>query len=199
MTHGKQICKTLKEIRHQIAQANDIDFITSPCTFEGDCTGTCPRCEAELQYIEQQLNLRRAAGKVITLLGISTCILPMNATPQTASSFSSNSHTEVTQAHHILIKGKVKDSRKKPVAGANIVEKGTSNGTLSNKKGEFSLSVSGLNPIVIQYIGFITKEIPASSLKDSTFFPITLQNDNQLMGEISVSQPDSVVNDKEQL
>lgn len=86
MTHGKQICKTLKEIRHQIAQANDIDFITSPCTFEGDCTGTCPRCEAELQYIEQQLNLRRAAGKVITLLGISTCILPMNAPPQTASS-----------------------------------------------------------------------------------------------------------------
>ena len=47
MARGKQTCKILKEIRRQIAEANDIEFITSECQYQGDCLGTCPKCEAE--------------------------------------------------------------------------------------------------------------------------------------------------------
>ena len=42
MERGKQVCKILKDIRKQIAEENDIEFITSECKHKGDCAGTCP-------------------------------------------------------------------------------------------------------------------------------------------------------------
>ena len=56
---GKVTCRILKEIRQQIANANDIKFVTSKCRYQGDCLGTCPKCEAEIHYLEQQLLSRR--------------------------------------------------------------------------------------------------------------------------------------------
>ena len=60
---GKDKCRILKQIRQQIADANDIEYITRECTFQGECRGTCPKCEAELRYLEEQLELRRNRGK----------------------------------------------------------------------------------------------------------------------------------------
>lgn len=70
MTRGKQTCRILKEIRRRIAEANDIEYVTSECRYKGECKGTCPRCEAEVRYLEQQLALRRIAGKAVILAGI---------------------------------------------------------------------------------------------------------------------------------
>ena len=65
MKRGKQTCRILKDIRRQIAEANDIEFITSECQYQGDCLGTCPKCEAEVRYLEQQLeSLRRQTCRV---------------------------------------------------------------------------------------------------------------------------------------
>ena len=77
MKRGKQTCRILKEIRKQIAEANDIEFITSECQYQGDCLGTCPKCEAEVRYLEQQLEYKRLAGKAITILGISASVIAM--------------------------------------------------------------------------------------------------------------------------
>jgi len=71
MTRGKRTCKILKEIRQQIADKNDIEYITSECHFQGECKGTCPKCEAEVKYLENELNKRRQLGKVVTVAGIS--------------------------------------------------------------------------------------------------------------------------------
>ena len=70
MERGKQVCKILKDIRKQIAEENDIEFITSECQHKGDCAGTCPKCEAELRYLESQLARRRAAGFPARLAGV---------------------------------------------------------------------------------------------------------------------------------
>lgn len=43
MAQGKQTCKILKESRRQIAETNDIDFVTSKCRYKGDSLGTCPK------------------------------------------------------------------------------------------------------------------------------------------------------------
>ncbi|MCD8183911.1 MAG: energy transducer TonB [Bacteroides sp.] len=75
MTRGKQTCRILKDIRRQIAEANDIEYITSECQHKGDCRGTCPKCEAEVRYLEQQLEHRRTSGKAITLLGLSAGLI----------------------------------------------------------------------------------------------------------------------------
>jgi len=79
MKRGKQTCRILKEIRKQIADANDIEFITSECQFKGDCLGTCPKCESEVHYLEQQLKHRQMLGKAITLFGLSAGAITLNA------------------------------------------------------------------------------------------------------------------------
>ena len=77
MARGKQTCKILKEIRRQIAEANGIEFATSECRYKGDCLGTCPKCEAEVRYLEQQLRARSLAGKAVALAGISAGMILM--------------------------------------------------------------------------------------------------------------------------
>ena len=78
MARGKQTCKILKEIRRQIAEANGIEFATSECRYRGDCLGTCPKCEAEVRYLEQQLRARSLAGKAVALAGISAGMILMS-------------------------------------------------------------------------------------------------------------------------
>lgn len=71
MKKGKAKCKALKEIRKQIADANDIPYVVSQCTYQGDCKGTCPKCEAELKYLERELAVRTSLGKAVAIAGIS--------------------------------------------------------------------------------------------------------------------------------
>ena len=71
MTRGRSICNVLKTIRTQIAKANEIKYEPRECHHTGECRGTCPACEAEVRYIERQLNIRRQLGKAVTIVGIS--------------------------------------------------------------------------------------------------------------------------------
>ena len=68
---GKDKCKYLREIRKRIATENDIKLVTEECTYKGECTGTCPRCEAEVRYLESELDRRQKMGKLVTLAGLS--------------------------------------------------------------------------------------------------------------------------------
>ena len=77
MARGKQTCRILKEIRRQIAEANDIEFVTTECRYKGDCLGTCPKCEAEVRYLEQQLRQRSLMGRTVALAGISAGVLSL--------------------------------------------------------------------------------------------------------------------------
>ncbi len=72
---GKNKCKILREIRQRIAEENDIPLITKECTYQGECTGTCPRCESELRYLEQQLARRQAVGKAVTVAALSVSLM----------------------------------------------------------------------------------------------------------------------------
>ena len=75
MVKGKSTCKTLKAIRRQIAEANDIKYEPRECHYDGPCLGTCPACEAEVRYLEQQLGLRRQLGRAVSLIGVSVGLL----------------------------------------------------------------------------------------------------------------------------
>lgn len=68
---GKEKCKYLREIRKRIATENDIRLVTEECTYKGECKGTCPKCEAEVRYLESELDKRQEKGKIITLAGLS--------------------------------------------------------------------------------------------------------------------------------
>lgn len=73
--NGKSKCKILKDIRRQIAQDNDIEYVTSECKYQGDCSGTCPKCESEVRYLEQELEKRLKAGKAIAVAGIAAALM----------------------------------------------------------------------------------------------------------------------------
>lgn len=72
---GKNKCKILKDIRKKIAQENDIEYVTSECKFQGECTGTCPKCESEVRYLEQELAKKKAAGKAVAVAGIAAAMV----------------------------------------------------------------------------------------------------------------------------
>ena len=74
MYQGKHKCETLKAIRKKIADANEIPYEPVVCTHQGDCMGTCPACESEMRYIEDQLNIRKMAGKVVKIVGLATAM-----------------------------------------------------------------------------------------------------------------------------
>ncbi len=73
--NGKNKCKLLKEIRQKIADENDIQYVTTECKFQGECSGTCPKCEAEVRYLEQELDKRRKAGKAVAVAGIAAAMV----------------------------------------------------------------------------------------------------------------------------
>ena len=75
MKRGKQTCKILKEIRKQIAAENDIKLVIEECTYQGDCKGTCPKCEAEVCYLERELEKRQRMGKAAVVAGLSVGLL----------------------------------------------------------------------------------------------------------------------------
>lgn len=70
MTRGRHTCNTLKAIRKQIADANEIEYEPQECTHEGECAGTCPACEAEVRYLESELIKRKGLGKKVAVAGI---------------------------------------------------------------------------------------------------------------------------------
>lgn len=72
---GKQKCKLLKQIRAEIARQNDIDLVIEDCPYQGDCTGTCPRCEAEVRALEAALEQRREDGLDINVAGVAADIV----------------------------------------------------------------------------------------------------------------------------
>lgn len=76
---GKNKCKILKEIRQQIADANEIPFVTAECRYQGNCKGTCPKCEEELVYLENELRKRQQTGKRIVAVGLAASALLLAA------------------------------------------------------------------------------------------------------------------------
>ena len=58
MNQGKQKCEILRRIRMDIAKRYGLRYNPSECTHEGDCSGTCPKCDAELKDLQRQLESR---------------------------------------------------------------------------------------------------------------------------------------------
>lgn len=65
MDRGKTKCRMLTECRKRIAEANHIPFEIEECTHQGDCAGTCPKCEAELRYLKDYLDKLKQDGKPV--------------------------------------------------------------------------------------------------------------------------------------
>lgn len=80
-----------------------------------------------------------------------------------------------------LVKGTVVDTNGEPIIGASVLEKGTSNGTVSDIDGHFKLNVKAGKIIVVSYLGYKTQEKPAAATM--TF---RMAENNELLDEVVV-------------
>ena len=89
-----------------------------------------------------------------------------------------------TTAQAVTVKGVILDADGIPVIGASVLEKGTTNGVITDIDGNYSLSVSSKDAvIVISYIGYKTVELKAS---DPKLANLTLQEDSEMLEEVVV-------------
>ena len=100
MKHGKSVCNTLKQIRLDVARANGIDYVPAPCNHKGDCAGTCPACESEVENLEKEIARRHSLGKVVLIAGIGLSSLTAIAgtSSNDATVFSSGIENQVTRS-----------------------------------------------------------------------------------------------------
>lgn len=91
--------------------------------------------------------------------------------------------TKEVQQTHKTITGTVRDLNGEFIIGANIVEVGTTNGTITDVNGYFSLNVANEATIQITYIGYLSQTIKTAG---STNFNITLREDAQALEELVV-------------
>ncbi len=90
---------------------------------------------------------------------------------------------DAIQQQKKTVAGTVKDDFGEPIIGANVIEKGTTNGVITDINGNFSLSVSDDGIIQVSYIGYFPVEVPA---KGKTTFNFTLKEDSQTLDEVVV-------------
>ena len=86
-------------------------------------------------------------------------------------------------AQNITVKGIVKDNLGESVIGANVTEKGTTNGMITDLDGNFSLTVQKNATLEISYIGYVTQEI---AIKGNTNLNIILKEDSKALEEVVV-------------
>lgn len=113
---------------------------------------------------------------------LASCIIngyPLLATTNTGSNASSSSIQALQQSTRIS--GKIVDKNGEPIIGANVLEKGTTNGTITNIDGRFELTVQK-KAIVVSYIGYITKEVTVSGRN----MTITLEEDSKALEEVVI-------------
>ena len=86
-----------------------------------------------------------------------------------------------TFAQQITVNGTVQDTQGEPIIGANILVKGTSNGTITDLDGNFQLTTDADATLVISFIGYQTQELPAQPVMN-----ITLRDDTEQLDEVVV-------------
>ena len=87
------------------------------------------------------------------------------------------------QQQAISVTGTVVDQNGEPLMGVNVIEKGTTNGTMTDMDGRFTLSVPGKATLQISYIGYTTEEIVVNN---QTKLNVTLKEDSQNLDELVV-------------
>ena len=198
MNQGKPICETLKAIRKQIADANDIPYAPIKCALEDDCLGTCPTCESEMRYIEDQLNIRKMAGKAVKIVGLATVMTMASSVAasneneisndfkQEESVASNKSILENDSSKYITIKGVVNDEENTPLPFVNVVIEGTAIGTNTDMDGYYEIEVPEHAVLKFSYLGYMDKSIKVTEKTPTELnVTLTLLND-ALIGEIVI-------------
>lgn len=93
--------------------------------------------------------------------------------------------TAFAHAQTVKITGNITSAKDGlPIVGVTIVEKGTTNGTISDEEGFFSMNAERSGILQVSFIGFVKQEIP---INRKNYFDIALQEDSEILSEVIVT------------
>lgn len=196
MDNGKNICKQLKEIRKEIARENNIPLESRECTYSGPCNGTCPYCDAELRYLEEELSHRSHIGKAAMVAGMTVGMVTA------AQNLSAQNNNEVdflegdVLAEERIVSSAVTgfvismdDGRVLDGAEVTMMREGDTAAAaiaVTNEKGIFTATVPyGQYLLIIRRVGYIPKTEKVTINKrrmELTPIALPLEQEMRLMG-----------------
>jgi len=87
-------------------------------------------------------------------------------------------------AQNNVVRGKVTDASGEAIIGVNVAQKGSDVGTVTDDKGNFTLSLPGNATLVISYLGYVTKEV---KVNNQTNLTVQLSEDTKMLEELVVT------------
>ncbi len=140
-----------------------------------------------LKKVQQKCTLRSRIPILmrISLILLFAVVFNINAT-QTHSQIDENyleKTFETIQQDQKTITGTIKDVEGEAIIGANVIEKGTTNGTITDFDGNFTLNVSNNAILQISYIGYVDQDV---SIQNKNVIDIILKEDTQTLDELVV-------------
>ena len=122
--------------------------------------------------------------RILICAALSYSCMTVYASEKTGESMSGSTATQAMQAE-TNVSGTVKDMNGEPLVGVNVVEKGTTNGVITDLEGHFSIFVSDPEAVLeFSYIGYNDVSIP---VKGQTTFSIEMSEDTQNLDEVVVT------------
>ncbi len=214
-TKGRNICDTLKAVRKQIADANEIEYLPTECHFKGECRGTCPKCEQEVRDLEQELRHRQKAGKAIKVAGVALGIAAL-ATSMPACSTQkgyNDSAAEIipirfqdyapgdsillrekemlSKKGALVVQGHLIDNEcKEPIAFAPVEAKLSKKKTATDLDGNFTLEVKQGDVITVYCVGMQERTIKLSEMNLEKINIISLTEGKALLGDVIIIKND---------
>ena len=195
MEKGKAICKVLKEVRQRVAKENGISYKPVECHHEGECSGTCPGCEKEIRYLEEQLRNKQRGGLGLKVAGIAAgvCVaaMPMTAMVQPKSKISPEANPQLIKQDSVevvdltagnpdavLLRGQVLDKdTKDSLFGAVVMLKGSTApnglGTCTNVDGWYAVKALPTDTLEAGFVGYHKTYVTVKELlatKDKTIY-----------------------------
>ncbi|WP_298646808.1 TonB-dependent receptor [uncultured Proteiniphilum sp.] len=165
--------KTVKQVFSEIEKSSGFIFFYQDDILDADRKVTV---NADNEIIEQILNeILSATGNTYFVSDRSIYIIKKPSHDIT--------NKDIVQQQKKQVTGTITDKEGEAIIGANIIEKGTTNGTVTDVNGNFTLKVENNAVLQISYIGYLPQEINATG---KTTFNITLVEDTQALEELVV-------------
>lgn len=121
-----------------------------------------------------------ANGKLLTAVAICALFLGSSNLMATQTA-STGTHEVLEQMQSIPVAVTVVDSKGEPVIGANVIEKGTTNGGITDLDGKFKMNVKPGATIQVSFVGYTTQEVKAAAT-----LRVVLKEDTELLDEVVV-------------
>lgn len=161
---------TVKEAIEQLKKTSGYSFVFSSADLNTEKSVSISAQNASIEEVVEQI-LKGQKGLSYEIQGKSVVI--RKATPLTSKQ----------KGKQVKVTGKVVDKNGEPVIGASIKEEGTSNGTITDLDGNFSLEVTNNAMLEVSFIGFKPERLQAQANKT---LMITMREDTELLDEVVV-------------